>query len=41
VESRRVALVLRGHDVVLDQHTDADIAAHLAGEDEETARWFG
>jgi len=31
------------HDgvVVLNQHTDDDIAAHLAGEDEETARRFG
>jgi RimJ/RimL family protein N-acetyltransferase len=31
------------HDgvVVLNQHTSDDIAAHLAGEDEETARRFG
>jgi RimJ/RimL family protein N-acetyltransferase len=31
------------HDgvVVLNQYTDDDIAAHLAGEDEETARRFG
>jgi hypothetical protein len=27
--------------IVLDQYTDADAAAHLAGEDEETARRFG
>ena len=25
----------------LDQYPDADVAAHLAGEDEETARRFG
>ena len=31
------------HDgvVALDRHTDDDIPAHLAGEDEETARRFG
>ena len=31
------------HDgvVVLNRHTDDDVAAHLAGEDEETARRFG
>ena len=33
--------VLRGYGVVLDQHTNADIAAHLAGEDEATARGLG
>jgi hypothetical protein len=27
--------------IVLDQYTDAEVAAHLAGEDEETARRFG
>ena len=27
--------------VVLDRHTDADVDAHLAGEDEEQARRFG
>lgn len=35
------APVLRGHGVLLNGHTVADIAAHLAGEDEETARRFG
>jgi hypothetical protein len=31
------------HDdvVILNQYTDEDITAHLAGEDEETARRFG
>lgn len=33
--------MLRGHGVVLDQFTDADIAAQVAGEDEDTARRFG
>ena len=27
--------------IVLNGHTDDDVAAHLAGEDDETARWFG
>jgi hypothetical protein len=31
------------HDgvITLNRHTDGDIPAHLAGEDEETARRFG
>lgn len=32
---------LRGDRVLLNAHTDADVAAHVAGEDEETARRFG
>jgi RimJ/RimL family protein N-acetyltransferase len=36
-----VAPVLRGYGVMLDQYTGADIAAHVAGEDEATARRFG
>jgi RimJ/RimL family protein N-acetyltransferase len=38
-----VALVpeLRGDSILLNAHTDEDVAAHVAGEDEETARRFG
>ena len=32
---------LRGDRIPLNAHTDADVAAHVAGEDEETARRFG
>lgn len=32
---------LRGERVVLNAHSEADITAHVAGEDEETARRFG
>jgi RimJ/RimL family protein N-acetyltransferase len=32
---------LRGDRIVLNAHTDQDAAAHVAGEDEETARRFG
>jgi RimJ/RimL family protein N-acetyltransferase len=32
---------LRGDRIVLNAHTDEDAAAHVAGEDEETARRFG
>lgn len=32
---------LRGHRILLNAHTDEDAAAHVAGEDEETARRFG
>ena len=27
--------------IILNRHTDDDIADHVAGEDEETAPWFG
>ncbi len=33
--------VLQDGVVILNRHTDGDVAAHLAGEDEETARRFG
>ncbi len=33
--------VLRGEGVVLNGHTGEDVPAHVAGEDEETARRFG
>lgn len=36
-----VAPELRGERILLNAHTDADVAAHVAGEDEETARRFG
>jgi RimJ/RimL family protein N-acetyltransferase len=38
-----VTVILALHDdvVILNQYTDEDLAAHLAGEDEETARRFG
>jgi RimJ/RimL family protein N-acetyltransferase len=32
---------LRGNRIILNAHTDDDVAAHVAGEDEETARRFG
>jgi RimJ/RimL family protein N-acetyltransferase len=32
---------LRGDRIVLAAHADGDVAAHVAGEDEETARRFG
>jgi RimJ/RimL family protein N-acetyltransferase len=32
---------LRGERIFLNAHTDEDVAAHVAGEDEETARRFG
>jgi RimJ/RimL family protein N-acetyltransferase len=32
---------LRGDRIVLNAHTDEDAPAHVAGEDEETARRFG
>lgn len=32
---------LRGDRVLLNAHSDGDITAHVAGEDEETARRFG
>jgi RimJ/RimL family protein N-acetyltransferase len=32
---------LRGNRIILNAHTDEDVAAHVAGEDEETARRFG
>jgi RimJ/RimL family protein N-acetyltransferase len=32
---------LRGERILLNAHTDADAPAHVAGEDEETARRFG
>jgi ribosomal-protein-alanine N-acetyltransferase len=32
---------LRGDRILLNAHTDDDAAAHVAGEDEETARRFG
>jgi hypothetical protein len=32
---------LRGNRIILTGHTDDDVAAHVAGEDEETARRFG
>jgi RimJ/RimL family protein N-acetyltransferase len=32
---------LRGQRILLNAHTDKDAAAHVAGEDEETARRFG
>lgn len=32
---------LRGDRIVLGAHAEGDVAAHLAGEDEETARRFG
>jgi RimJ/RimL family protein N-acetyltransferase len=32
---------LRGDRIVLNAHTDEDAMAHVAGEDEETARRFG
>jgi RimJ/RimL family protein N-acetyltransferase len=39
----RVATVpeVRGQRILLNAHTDEDAAAHVAGEDEETARRFG
>jgi RimJ/RimL family protein N-acetyltransferase len=36
-----VVLELRGNRIFLNAHTDEDVAAHVAGEDEETARRFG
>jgi RimJ/RimL family protein N-acetyltransferase len=32
---------LRGERILLNAHTDEDVAAHMAGEDDETARRFG
>jgi RimJ/RimL family protein N-acetyltransferase len=32
---------LRNQGVILNAHNDSEVAAHLAGEDEETARRFG
>jgi len=32
---------LRNDGVVLNAHDDGEVAAHVAGEDEETARRFG
>jgi len=32
---------LRGDGIILNAHTDSEVAAHVAGEDEETARRFG
>jgi hypothetical protein len=32
---------LRGERIFLNAHTDDDVVAHVAGEDEETARRFG
>ena len=32
---------LRNDDIILDAHTDGEVAAHLASEDKETARRFG
>jgi RimJ/RimL family protein N-acetyltransferase len=32
---------LRGDRIMLNAHADGDVAAHVAGEDEETARRFG
>jgi RimJ/RimL family protein N-acetyltransferase len=32
---------LRNHGIILNAHNDSEVAAHLAGEDEETARRFG
>jgi RimJ/RimL family protein N-acetyltransferase len=32
---------LRGNRIMLNAYTDDDVAAHVAGEDEETARRFG
>ena len=32
---------LHGDRILLNAHTDEDVAAHVAGEDEETARRFG
>jgi RimJ/RimL family protein N-acetyltransferase len=32
---------LRNDGIVLNAHTDSEVAAHVAGEDEETARRFG
>jgi RimJ/RimL family protein N-acetyltransferase len=32
---------LRNGGIILDAHNDNEVAAHLAGEDEETARRFG
>jgi hypothetical protein len=32
---------LRSDRILLNAHTDEDVAAHVAGEDEETARRFG
>jgi len=39
----RVAIVpeLRDDRILLNAHTDEDVSAHVAGEDEETARRFG
>lgn len=41
MESVEGTPVLQGYGVVLNGHTDADVVAHLAGEDEETARRLG
>ena len=32
---------LRNDGIILNAHTDSEVAAHVAGEDEETARRFG
>jgi RimJ/RimL family protein N-acetyltransferase len=32
---------LRNDGIILDAHNDSEVAAHVAGEDEETARRFG
>ena len=32
---------LRNDGIILDAHDDNEIAVHVAGEDEETARRFG
>ena len=32
---------LRGDHIILNAHAEQDAAAHVAGEDEETARRFG
>jgi RimJ/RimL family protein N-acetyltransferase len=36
-----MAPTLRDGSVLLTGHRPEDVAAHLAGEDDETARWFG
>jgi hypothetical protein len=32
---------LRSDGIILNAHNDSEVAAHVAGEDEETARRFG
>jgi RimJ/RimL family protein N-acetyltransferase len=43
LDSARVTAVpeLRNDGIVLSAHNDSEVAAHVAGEDEETARRFG